>query len=169
VVLLELVIDPTCSLVFEAEPSSAGAMRRPPRRRGETLFGPRQIWAALIQGLVLLGAVLGLYAWSLSHFPEAQARGAAFLALALGNLVLALSDSAASLNLFGRHRRIYWAIVAFVALALAAVFCIPGPAAMFEVERPAPGLLALALAAALVGGGWSALFGLVRAARPSAT
>ena len=38
-VLLELVIDPICSIVFEGEPSEADAMQKPPRGLGEKLFG----------------------------------------------------------------------------------------------------------------------------------
>jgi Ca2+-transporting ATPase len=47
VMLMELVIDPTCALVFEAERSETKAMQRPPRRKDEALFGTTQIrtWA----------------------------------------------------------------------------------------------------------------------------
>lgn len=169
VVLLELVIDPTCSLVFEAEPSDAGAMRRPPRPRAEALFGPRQIGLAVLQGLGLLAAVLALYVWAAGEAAEAQARGAAFLALALGNLVLALTDSAGSWRLFAPHRRIYWAITAFVLSALCVILLVPQASALFAVELPRPAVLALAVAAAVVGGGWTGLLRLLpraRAARP---
>ena len=40
VALLELIIDPACSVVFEAEPEDEGTMRRPPREPGAPLFGP---------------------------------------------------------------------------------------------------------------------------------
>src|SRR5690606_33175778 len=70
VVLLELVIDPTCSLVFEAEPSDDKAMQRPPRRPNEPLFGARQIALAILQGLGVLAGTISLYAWTLNHGPE---------------------------------------------------------------------------------------------------
>src|SRR6185436_15731627 len=65
VVLMELVIDPTCSIVFEAEPSEHDAMKKPPRAADESLFGPVQIGLGLFQGAVILLAILTLYASAL--------------------------------------------------------------------------------------------------------
>src|SRR5580765_4637910 len=41
ILFLELVIDPACSVVFEAEAEEADVMHRPPRKGGEPLFGRR--------------------------------------------------------------------------------------------------------------------------------
>ncbi len=159
IVLLELVIDPTCALVFEAEPSDRKAMQRPPRRSGELLFGRRELVLAFAQGVGLLAADLALY-WSLltvGGADEPAARGAAFIALVVGNLMLALTDSAASGRIFAPHRRVFWAITAGVAVVLAVVFTIEPVSAIFSVERPGAGLLALAVGTGLAGGGWTAL------------
>ena len=161
VVFLELVIDPVCAMVFEAEPGGAGAMKRPPRPRDEALFGPRQLALALLQGAGVLAGVLGVYLWSLDHHPEDQARGAAFLTLVVGNLVLALADASSSGGrLFAPHRRIYWLIASVAAGFLALIFAVPALDTIFKVAPPSPGLLAAALLVALASGGW---FGLVRA------
>ncbi len=165
VVLLELVIDPTCSLVFEAEPSEAGAMKRKPRRPDEPLFGPAQIGLALAQGIGVLAAVLGVYLWALPRMDETQARGAAFGALVFGNLVLALADSAASGRLFVPQHRTYWAIAGAVAVAMTAVMAVPFLADMFKVALPGWQAMGVALAAALISGGWPALRRLARPAR----
>ncbi|MDX9999425.1 MAG: cation-translocating P-type ATPase [Phenylobacterium sp.] len=168
VVLLELVIDPTCALVFEAEPSERGAMRRPPRRRDEPLFGVRQVAFAALQGLGILAATLGFYAWALEAAPEASARGGAYLALVIGAMALALTDSAATGKLFAPHRRIFWAIAGAIGLVLTVIFAVPAASDLFDVARPTPQVLLLALAAGLLGGGWSGLFRLARAAATSA-
>ncbi|MDQ0463634.1 Ca2+-transporting ATPase [Caulobacter ginsengisoli] len=158
VVLMELAIDPTCALVFEAEPSERDAMRRPPRRPDETLFGLPQLAAALVQGAGVLAIVLGLYVWALGGYPQAQARGAAFLALVLGNLVLALTDATAGQGrLFAPQHRTYWLISAGVGAILLLVFALPPLAAVFRVAPLDGPLAGLALAAALVGGGWFAV------------
>lgn len=155
VMLLELAIDPICALVFEGEPSGRNAMRRPPRKRDEALFGAAELRRAMVQGLGVLAAVLAVYLIGLQQASEVQARGAAFLALALSNLVLALADAASGGgSLFGRHRRIFWAISAALAVILALVFCVPALAQLFRIAPPSTGLLVLALAAAVVGGGW---------------
>jgi Ca2+-transporting ATPase len=163
VVLLELVIDPTCSLVFEAEPSEAESMKRPPRRPDEALFGAAQVLIALLQGASVLVGVLGLYWWALTAFSGAEAaRGAAFLALVVGNLVLALTDSASSGRLFAPHRRTYWVIVAAVTVVLTIVLTVPPVAALFDVALPSRDLLLLALAVGAVSGGWTGVAALAR-------
>ncbi len=156
VVFLELVIDPVCAMVFEAEPGSATAMQRPPRRRDEPLFGPAQIGLALIQGLGVLAGVLGLYVWSLGQVSEPEARGLAFLTLVIGNLVLALTDASTSGGrLFAPHRKIYWGIAAIACGALALILYAPVLASVFRVAPPSPALLGLSLAIGLASGAWS--------------
>ncbi|WP_425997951.1 cation-translocating P-type ATPase [Caulobacter sp. DWR1-3-2b1] len=160
VVFLELIIDPVCAMVFEAEPGGASAMKQPPRPRDEPLFGPRQLGLALLQGAGVLAGVLGVYLWSLGHHPEDQARGAAFLTLVAGNLTLALADASSSGGrLFAPHRKIYWLIASAAAGFLALIFAVPTLDAIFKVAPPSSGLLAGALLVALASGGW---FGLVR-------
>ncbi len=158
VMLLELAIDPICALVFEGEPSGPKAMLRPPRARDEPLFGPVEIRRAAVQGLGVLAAVLGLYLIGLRQASEAEARGAAFLALALSNLVLALADAASGGGrLFGRHRRVFWGISAALAAILSVAFLVPGLARIFRIAPPSWPLLALALGAAFAAGGWPLL------------
>ncbi|MEO8112744.1 MAG: HAD-IC family P-type ATPase, partial [Phenylobacterium sp.] len=162
VVLLELAIDPICALVFEGEPSAGDAMRRPPRRRDEPLFGPVQMAVALLQGVGVLAGVLGIYVWSLGAYPEAEARGAAFVTLVAGNLVLALADAMSMEGrLFSPHRRTYWLIASGLAALLALILAVPALAAMFRIAPPEPGLLLAALLIAAASGGW---FGLRRLA-----
>ncbi len=158
VVFLELVIDPVCSLVFEAEPSDAEAMSKPPRRATASLFGLRQIAFGVVQGLVILAGVLGFYLWALDQASGTEARAATFVALALANLVLALTSSAsAGVGLFDRHRRIFW-IIGFSATAVLAVaLYYPGLSAIFQFTPPPPALLGIALVVAAVTGGWAAL------------
>ena len=60
-VFLEFVIDPACSIVFEAEPAEADVMERPPRDPREPLFSARTIALALLHGLAMLAAVAAAY------------------------------------------------------------------------------------------------------------
>jgi Ca2+-transporting ATPase len=163
VVFLELVIDPICAMVFEAEPSDQAAMAQPPRPRDEALFGLAQLALALLQGSGVLLGVFGLYVWSLGNYPQAEARGAAFMALVIGNLVLALADASSSGGrLFAPHRKIYWIIAGAAGAVLILVMTVPLLSALFRVTTLDLTLLALALAVGGFGGGW---FGLFRSAR----
>ncbi|MPR06150.1 cation-translocating P-type ATPase [Microvirga tunisiensis] len=164
VILLELVIDPVCSLAFEGEPSERHAMEKPPRPATEPLFGPSQIVLGLIQGAVVLGAVLGPYAWALnSGVPETQARASAFSALVLGNLVLAFADAAEpGTSFFDRRRLAFWAIGAGAAVIVALIIYVPALAAILRLSPPSLSSLTMALMIAVVAGGW---FGLARRLR----
>lgn len=155
VVLLELVIDPTCALVFEAEPSEGDAMRRPPRRVDEPLFGSRQIGAAILQGVAVLAAVFAVYLWVLDRAPAAdQARGAAFVALVTGILSLALADSMSAGKIFARHRLPYWLIAGAITAVLGLMMWAKPVAAIFEVARPPGPVLATSVLAGLASGVW---------------
>lgn len=155
VVFLELIINPVCAMVFEAEPGAANAMQRPPRRRNDALFGPAQLGLALFKGAGVLTGVFGVNVWSLRHYPEPEARCAAFVALDIGNLVLALADaSSASGRLFSPHRKIYWIITAAAGGVLTLVLMVPPLAGVFRVTPFHLPLLILALGVASLSGGW---------------
>jgi Ca2+-transporting ATPase len=155
VVLLELVIDPACSLVFEAEASEADAMKRPPRRPHEALFGGREIALAILQGVIVLVAIASYFGWALAVAPEPQARGAAFASLVIANLFLALANSAGGrLGLFDRSHAAFWIISGGAGLVLAAVLYWPPLAAILHVSGPDWQLLAPGVAVAAVAGGW---------------
>lgn len=165
VVLLEFAVDPICALVFEGEPSEDDAMRQPPRRRDDALFGRRHILFALLQGGGILAGVAGLYLWALAAYPEPAARGAAFAALVLANLSLALANATGKGRLFAPHRRAFWAIAVAVLAVLAAITWIPSLGALFRIAPPDVPLFALTIAVAAVCGLWPATLKHLRSAR----
>jgi P-type Ca2+ transporter type 2C len=161
IVMLELIIDPVSSLVFEAEPSEASAMSRPPRPIKEPLFGWRQVTVATIQGLILLAGVMGIYIWSLSSgASEPIARGLGFVTLVVGNLVLALVEGIeTSVSLFDVRHRLIWIVGALVGSALSAILYVPWLAAIFRVAPLSWEQGSVAIGLAIVVGGW---FGVAR-------
>jgi Ca2+-transporting ATPase len=151
VVLLELLVDPLCSLAFEGEHSAEEAMSQPPRPAGELLFGRRQLLSAAVQGVALLAAVFGLYVWMIgTDISDEMARTTAFAALVLGNLGLALADaSGGSAKLFDRRRTTFWIIGAIALLVLALCLLVPPLRVILRFEMPAAPLIAFALAIGL--------------------
>ena len=155
-VLLELLLDPLCSLVFEGEPSEDDAMRRPPRRAEEPLFGLRQIGLAGVQGAVLLGAVLGYYVWMQNAGQgEDVARTSAFIALVVGHLSLAIAEGRTpGTPLFTRQRLVFWLIAAGAMMVLAATITIPFLVDILRFAPPSPSQVLISAAIGLVAGGW---------------
>ena len=91
IAFLELVIDPACSIVFEAEGAATNLMQRPPRRADEPLLPGRLLGLSLLQGGAVTAAVVGLYATLLGRGePPGLASAAAFAVLVAGNAALIL-------------------------------------------------------------------------------
>lgn len=91
IAFLHLIIDPACSIVFEAEPEEKNVMRLPPRKSGEPLFGRRTWSVSLFQGLGVLVILAALYGFALYRgLPEPEARALAFTTLMIANIGLIL-------------------------------------------------------------------------------
>ncbi len=125
IVFLELIINPTCSIVFEAEHSERDAMRRPPRDSRAPLFDAATIAACLIQGCAVLIVVALLYAWLQSAGVLAsEARTMGFVALVAGNLGLIFAHRAPHpqfARVFRGGNRALWWVVGSALTALAVV------------------------------------------------
>jgi Ca2+-transporting ATPase len=93
VVFLELIIDPACSIAFEAEPEESDVMRRPPRDRKEPLFSRRTVAISLLQGIIVLAVTLAVYRLSLAlGRGDVEARTLTFTTLVIANLGLILTN-----------------------------------------------------------------------------
>jgi P-type Ca2+ transporter type 2C len=93
VVFLELIIDPACSVVFEAEAEESNIMKRPPRTLGAPLFDKTMIAFSLLQGAVVLLVVLAVYVISLYRGQgELDARTLCFTTLIVANIGLILTN-----------------------------------------------------------------------------
>ena len=154
-------------------PPARDAMRRPPRAPQEPIFGLRHVLFGLLDGAVLLAAVYGLYLASLHWaLPAPEARAMAYAGLVFGNLVMAFATAAEpGVSFFDSRRRAFWLIAATATSLLAAILLVPSFAALFRFERPPAVWIAITLAVAIAGGGWSAIARFIRAssAAPAAS
>ncbi len=95
VVLLELIIDPTCSIVLERQPAERDIMERKPRNPNEKLLTTKTLLKSVLQGLVIFAASFGTYFSMLSQNPDnaplARTMGLAIVMLA--NLFLVQVNS----------------------------------------------------------------------------
>jgi Ca2+-transporting ATPase len=91
IAMLELVIDPVCALVFEAEREEPDTMRRPPRDPAEALFSIGMIAWSVFQGGLALAMLAAVYfAEAGSGMPEGELRALMFFALVAAILALIL-------------------------------------------------------------------------------
>lgn len=128
IVLLQLLIDPACAIVFEAEPAAAGIMNRPPRSRRSSPFTADNILWGLAQGfgiavILLIGYIALLDAgWSASDI-----RMSLFVALVPSLFLLVVTNRDLPLALRGSALPNPWIGWMFggVGLILSAVLLIP--------------------------------------------
>jgi P-type Ca2+ transporter type 2C len=153
VVFLELLIDPTCSIVFEMEPEDADVMTRPPRRPGAPIFDLRRLGFSLLQGALALGAALGIVAWGRGAglAPDAV-RALGFVALVAGNLAILIANRGGSAAFWRARARNHAAsiLIAGAVSLIAITLAVPAVRGLFGFVLPATSMLALA---ALAGGG----------------
>jgi P-type Ca2+ transporter type 2C len=116
IAFLHLIIDPACTVVFEAEPAETNIMQRPPRHPHEPLFSRQTLRLALFQGvsvLVVLLAVFGVTFYSGNG--ETDARALAFTTLIVANLSLILSNRSRSRTIVEMLRTpntaLWWVLV----------------------------------------------------------
>jgi Ca2+-transporting ATPase len=153
IVFLELIIDPSCSLVFEAEDAEADVMSRPPRRPDERLFSLSTIGIAVLQGLSVLAACLAVFLLARSsHGPEA-ARALTFSTLVVAFVVVILVNRSWTKSALAMLRvpnaALRWVLLGTCAM-LAVALLIPRARGLFHFAPLHPPDLVLSLGAGLV-------------------
>jgi Ca2+-transporting ATPase len=138
IAFLELVIDPACSLVFEAQDSDADQMAQPPRRANAPLLTTGLVMQSLLQGGLVTAMVAGVYASLLAlDMPAAMASTAAFVALVTANAALILPSRSARTDWHSMAAGLTpvsrW-VMACTLLALVAVTAIPVLAQAFGFQ-----------------------------------
>lgn len=152
IALLEMVIDPACSVVFEAEAEERDVMRRPPRQPGESVL-PRStaLWAAL-EGLAALAAVmLTLFVGLWFGFGVPDLRALVFATLVLANIGLILVNRGFGItasDALARPNSSLWVLVGITVMILAAALFWPPARNLFAFGELNVWVLAAALGVA---------------------
>ena len=130
IAFLEMVIDPVCSLVFEAEREESDVMRRRPRSPDSRLLAGSVIVWGLLQGATAFVVVGAIYLFDvLAGQPEADVRELTFITIVLVNLALVFNNRSYATNwirAFARpNKALLWIAGVAIAVIAAAVFWSP--------------------------------------------
>lgn len=162
IAFLHLIIDPACSIVFEAEPEDADLMQRPPRKPNEPLFG-RQTWSvSLFQGLGVLVILAVLYGMALRRGrAESEARALAFTTLIIANIGLILINRSWKHSILATIRSpnpALWWVTGGAVLFLGLVLFVPVLRGVFRFGELDTGGIGISLLAAAASISWFELF-----------
>ena len=126
IVFLELIIDPACSIVFEAEKEEINAMNRPPKRMDEPFFGGKKIFFSCMQGVGILITNLAVYFAGIHlGYGDEEVRAMTFTTLIVSNIAVILTNRSWTDNIFRimltPNKAVLWVVggaVFFLALIL---------------------------------------------------
>ncbi|CAM3443898.1 cation-translocating P-type ATPase [Sphingobacterium prati] len=166
VIFLELVMGPTCSIVYENEPIERNTMNQPPRAMGKTFLSISELGISIIQGVVITLGVLFSYQFTVQHDgSEEKTRAMVFCTLIFANILLSYANRSFYYSIIEsfKNRNFLLLGISFVVLILLFVilYCRP-VAAFFEVTALSGSELAIALAVASVSVLWFEIYKLTR-------
>ncbi len=154
IAFLEMVIDPVCSLVFEAEIEEDDVMNRPPRDPAEPLFSPGMIVWSLFQGVLALGLVATIFVVALGRgMPDDEVRALTFFSLVTSIVALIFvnrSTGASLVKALRRPNRALAIVLPLVAAMLALTLMWPVARDLFRFGPLHAGDLAVTVAAGCV-------------------
>jgi P-type Ca2+ transporter type 2C len=165
IVFLELIIDPACSVVFEAEPEEEDVMKRPPRNSKESLFGARTIGISVLQGLMVLVVILAVYYIAMHRGQgEKDARALTFCTLIIANLGLIMTNRSWSRTIpstLKTPNKAVWWVLGGAVVFLGLVLYVPLLRDLFRFSTLHPLDLVICVAAGLLSITWFEVLKLV--------
>jgi Ca2+-transporting ATPase len=139
IVFLELIIDPACSIIFEAEREEKNVMSRPPKDINEPFFGAKKILLSCSQGIGILFICLLVYLVGLKMgYSASGVRTLTFVTLIVSNIAVILSNRSWTSNiftiLFTPNKAVKW-VVGGAVFFLMLILNIPFLLELFQFER----------------------------------
>jgi P-type Ca2+ transporter type 2C len=159
IAFMELIIDPACSIVFEAEEAENDIMKRPPRPIKERFFSFRKIRLGVFMGVGIALAALAVYGLGLYwQYDEKTLRGMDFTTLLIANLSLILTNLSRRMTILETiftlpNPTIGWLIGGVLSLVFAVIY-IPFVADLFKIKQLTFSDFAIAFLAGMASIAW---------------
>ena len=130
IMFLQLIIDPACSIFFEAEAADKNIMQRPPRAANEALFGGRRLTLSLAQGAIALAVAAAIYFYTrAAGHDDNTVRALVFTAMVAGNIALVFGNRSTTAT---QSNPALWWIVAGGISGLALALTVPALRELFH-------------------------------------
>ncbi|MCE7059409.1 cation-translocating P-type ATPase [Dyadobacter sp. CY343] len=140
VIFFELIMGPTCSIVYENEPADKDALSQPPRPFTSSLFSTNELLLSIIQGLVITAGLFGVYWYALmTGSGEPMTRSLVFICLISANFFLTLANRSFQKSIFStlkyKNDLVGWVLTISVSLCML-IFFTPTLSALFKLDAP---------------------------------
>lgn len=162
VIFLELIMGPTCSIIYENEPMEKGTMLRPPRKMGNTFLSWKQLSLSVIQGLAITAGCLGIgYYFNRSGSGNDEVRTVIFITILFSNIFLTMvnrsfHESIVKTILY--HNRLVPLIIFITLVFIFAIIFFPFLRDLFRLVALGADHLLLCMAVAFVSTCWIELW-----------
>lgn len=169
VIFLELVMGPTCSIVYENEPMERNTMQRPPRIMTDTFLNGRELLISIVQGLVITAGVLFAYQLAVqAGDSEEKTRTMVFTTLIFANILLSFANRSFYYSIFERFRSrnpLLSGITVLVLVILFAILYVAPLSRFFDVTSLRASELGICLVLATVSVMWFEVYKWLRRKR----
>ena len=157
-IFLELIMGPTCSIIYENEPMEENAMTQMPRPFTDTFFSWKELATSIIQGLVITLGVLFIYQYAVRYGHNEQVtRTMIFVVLIAANIVLTLVNRSFLFSVITtlKYRNNLVLIIIGITFTIAFLLLyIKTLAAFFEFETLTPAQLLISIGVGIVSVIW---------------
>jgi len=148
VIFLELIMGPTCSIIYENEPPEPHLMTQPPRVFSQSLFHRGELITSIVQGLVITAGLVFIYHYAIRQdLDEQGTRAMVFATLISANVFLTLVNRSSRNSIWVsiRYRNRLVPLIILLTLSLASLIFGVGMVARFFALNP-PGVQYLLIA-----------------------
>ena len=158
VIFLELIMGPTCSIVYENEPLEKRSMQQPPRPMTTTFLNLRELSISIVQGLMITAGTLFLYQYSVRQgYAEDQTRTMVFATLVIANIFLTLANRSfydSVIESFKYKNNLLLGVIGATIVLLAGLVYVPVLATFFKLTPLSLSQLGFVSLVSLASVGW---------------
>lgn len=158
IIFLEIIMGPTCSIIYENEPMESNLMAQKPRPFTNTFFNLKEITISIIQGLVITLGLLFMYQYCIkSDYTENTTRTCIFLTLIASNIFLTLANRSfyySVLTTLKYKNNLVGMIIGLTILVTASIVFIPVFRAFFMFDIVNPQQIAWSILVAFIAVFW---------------
>ncbi len=130
VIFLELIMGPTCSIIYENEPIEENSMLQVPRPFSSTFFSWKELTTSIIQGIFITAGTLYVYQYAVgNNYDSNTTRTMVFSCLVFANIFLTLVNRSFYYSFFTtiqyKNNLVIWMVIMTLILLMSLIYIRP--------------------------------------------